>query len=131
MAYVVDRVAVEGDALSPVEVRGGAIEQAAGGTLQGRDLGPPAVIAELVLEVTPDALDQVELRRIGGQPQGADAVAVGHPSAVDHVAVVVADIVKHHDHLPLRELGHHLIEEAYEGGAVLVALVRHTTRPVA
>jgi hypothetical protein len=82
-------------------------------------MGPPAVVAELVLEVAPDALDEVELGRIGRKSQGADEVVVGDPPAAECVAGVVADVVEDHDHLSVGKRGRQLIQKAHEGGAVL------------
>jgi hypothetical protein len=60
-----------------IEVRLHLSEQRRGRLLQGIQVIPPAMTGEFVLEVPPDPLDQVELRSIGWQPQGLDALVVG------------------------------------------------------
>lgn len=95
------------------------VEEEAGGAFERGQIGPPAVVGELVLEVAPDARDEVELGGRGGQPQGPDAVAMGDPSAADLVTVVVAAVVEDHDDLGLGERHCQLVPEAHERGAVL------------
>jgi hypothetical protein len=47
-----------------MEVDGQAIEQGLGGLLEAFEVVPPAMAGEFVFEVTPQALNQVELGRL-------------------------------------------------------------------
>jgi hypothetical protein len=58
-----------------VELGPEGIQEGAGGALRGGQVGPPAVVAQLVLEVPPDALDQIQ---VGG---GAGARSNGLTTA--------------------------------------------------
>ena len=53
------------------------------GALQRGSIGPPAMAAELVFEVAPDALYKVQLWRIGRQPQWTHPVGSGREQAGD------------------------------------------------
>ena len=82
-------------------------------------VAPPAAVAQRVLEVPPDALDEVQLRGGGGQPQRANPVVVGHPPAARGVALVVADVVQHHQDLAGGQRRGQAVEERDEGRAIL------------
>lgn len=95
-------------------------EEELGGVLEAIEIGPPAVATELVLEVAPDALDEVQLRRIRREPERSDSIVVVDPPAPRRVALVIADVVEHHDDLAVWEGGREVIEERDEGGPVLL-----------
>ena len=62
-----------------MEVDGEAIEQGLGGLLKAFEIVPPPVAGELVFEVAPEALNEIEFRRIGGQKERLDALGVRLP----------------------------------------------------
>ena len=95
-------------------------QQVCGGALQRRSIGPPAMAAELVFEVAPDALHQVQLRSVRRQPQRPHPVVMSHPPVLGQPPLVVADIVQHDDHGAIRERRHQMIEEGDEGRPILL-----------
>ena len=50
---------------------------------------------QLVLEVAPQALNQVELRRLGGQKERLELVGMGAPPLLHGMALVVARSIEH------------------------------------
>src|SRR5215210_5116668 len=74
LAEVLDRA--DGDASKTVKAGVDAVEQDASRVFDGGQVGPPAVVAELVLEVAPDPLDEVQLGAVCRQPERADAGVV-------------------------------------------------------
>lgn len=54
------------------------IKKALGNRAETFEVVSPAMIAQFRLEEAPDQLEQVEVRRVGWQPERAEAVRKGH-----------------------------------------------------
>jgi hypothetical protein len=78
-------------------------EEGLGGLLEAVEIVPPAMTSELVLEVAPQALNHVELRRIGRQKEWLELVCMGAPPLAHSKTLVIARIVEH-DHQRLIDL---------------------------
>jgi hypothetical protein len=93
-AEVLDRS--DGDTVRPVKASLHMVEQSGGGGREGVQVGPPTVTTELVLQMPPNAFNQVQLGSLGGKPQRAEAVDHGDPPAPDRVALRVANVGEHY-----------------------------------
>ena len=94
-------------------------EQIGRGRLERCLIGPPAVATELVFDIAPDALHQVQLGSIGWQPQRTDSVMMGHPPVLGEPTFVIADIVQDQDQRRLGKLPSQMIEKGHKGRAIL------------
>src|SRR5215213_6445209 len=74
---------------------------------------------ELVLEVTPDTLHQIQLRSVRWQPERSHPLVMGQPPPLGDLALVIADVVQDHHHRSIGEGGHQVIKEGDEGFPVL------------
>jgi hypothetical protein len=72
-------------------------QQACRGALQRGSIGPPAMAAELLLDVAPDTFHEVQLGCIRRQPQATHPVVMRHPPVLGKPTLVIADIVQHDD----------------------------------
>lgn len=70
-------------------------QQLLGRLEQAVEVVPPPMAGELLLHIAPQALDQIELRRIGGQEERLQSVGIAPPDLAQRMALVVADIVEH------------------------------------
>jgi len=75
---------------------------------------PPAVAAQLLLEMTPDPLHQVQLRRVGWQEERTDLALPLTPPGEGFTALVVAHVVQDHHELVVGPGVSQLIQEPYE-----------------
>ena len=89
-------------AVGAMELGAEVVQQDARGALQGGEIRPPAVVGELVLEVPPDPLDEIQLGAVSRQPQRADAVLMRNLPAACHVTLVIAYVVQHYQDPPRR-----------------------------
>lgn len=80
-----------------VEMHGEVSEQYLGRLLESFEVVPPAMAAQLVLQEAPDALHQIEVRRVRRQPERLAALGVALPAGAQCAALVIADVVEH-DH---------------------------------
>jgi hypothetical protein len=94
-----------------MEVDGEAIEERLGRLLEALEIVPPAMAGELAFEIAPQPLNEVELRRIGGQKEGLDALRVRPLPLAQRMTLVVADVVEDDDEGLHGEGGDQLIEE--------------------
>ncbi len=74
---------------------------------------------ELVLEVTPDTLYQIQLRSVRWQPERSHPLVRGQPPPLGDLALVIADVVQAHHQRSIGEGGHQVIKEGDEGFPVL------------
>lgn len=88
-------------------------QEGSGGSLEAVEIGPVAMAGELGF------LEQVQLGRGGGQPEGVNPLGMLDPPGAGEPRFVVADIAQHqHEALA----GHHdgaVIEEGHKRGGVL------------
>lgn len=87
----------ETGAIGGVEVHRQGGEQCLGRLQQAVEIVPPAMARQLLFQVAPEALDQIELRRIGGQEEGFQTVGVAPPPRTQRMTLVVTDVVQHDD----------------------------------
>lgn len=95
-------------------------QQGRGRLCQPVEVVPPAMTGELVLQVAPQALNQVELGRIGGQEEGLKPIGEALPVGAQRMALVVAGIIEHHHcRLTLRQRLGEVVEESCKGRLIL------------
>lgn len=76
---------------------------------------PPAMAGQRRLEVAPHALDQVELRGIGGQEEGLEPICEALPVRAYGMALVGAGVVEHeHGRFAWRQRGDEVVEDGHE-----------------
>jgi hypothetical protein len=98
-----------------VNLKGG--QQRLGRLDQAVKIVPPAVTSQLLFQIAPEALDQIELGRVGRQKAGLQAVGVASPDRAQRVALVLADVVEdqHGWFVGGQRLGE-VLEEGAKGG---------------
>jgi hypothetical protein len=78
---------------------------------------PPAMASQLALQIAPEALDQVELGRIGWQEEGLEPIRQMLPVRTHRMAFVVAGVVEHeHGRFGRRQGLGEVVQEGYECG---------------
>lgn len=89
-------------------------------------------LGELLLDIPPEPLDQIELGRVGQHKERFEPGGVVSPHLAQCMAFVVADIVEdQHDRLVGGQRLGEVVEEGGEGGFPLRALVCQSTWPAA
>src|SRR5215218_1555167 len=80
----------------------GLVQQRDRGLTQTLPIGPKAMAGELLLEEVPDALEQIEVRGIGRQPEREAASVLLGPPGAHRLGAMVTDIVQHQHQILLR-----------------------------
>ena len=82
---------------------------------QAVEVIPPAMAGQVLLQVAPQPLDQIELRRIGRQEERLESFGQALPVDAQLMALVVADVVEHeHRWFICRERVGQVVEEGRE-----------------
>ena len=101
----------------------GLVEQGARGVLEPVAIGPQAMAmaGERLLEEASDALQEVEVRRMGRQPEGEPPTSLGRPPGTHRRGAVRAAIIKDQHQILIRPGLADLRQKGGEAGAILVA----------
>ena len=90
-------------------------QELSGGLFEAVDVIPPAVAGQPACEVSPQTFNEVELRRIRGQPERLEAVRVLLPPGAQFGTLVIARVIKHDDERLLgRKRPSQLLQEGHE-----------------
>lgn len=68
---------------------------------------------QLGFEIAPEALNQIEFRRIRRQKEQLEAVGILEPALAQRMALVIPRVIEHHDH---RFVGGQLMREVVQKG---------------
>ncbi len=84
---------------------------------QALKIMPPPMAGELLFHIPPETLDEIEVRRVGGQQEGLEPGSVPSPHLAERMALVVADVVEdQHDGVVGGQCLGQVVEEGSEGG---------------
>ena len=93
------------------------VEQGGCGLSEPIPIGPKAMASELLLEESPDALKEIQVRTVRGQPEREHPALLGRPPRAHGGRTVIADVVEYqHQIVPGPRVGHAL-QKGGEAGA--------------